>query len=320
MIMRLSPLALAVLTGCATTSQYDQAQYEITSEQMEAARQVIERPAAVTQPTLPVEYLYPDSPEIQRAVKEFQQTGRAPIVKDAQFITYPYGQHQPTIYCQPLRACDIELQAGEQVLNVAIGDPIRWTADPAFSGPANNLIPHVIIKPTTDKLATNAVITTNRRTYHLSLISRNNGDYARSVRFYYPQDAVARWADATQATQQERRNDVANLSVDSLNFNYGLAGDTPWRPVRAFDDGRHVYIQMPEQMRATEAPALFVLRNGENALVNYRVRGDYYVVDKLFDKAAMVVGVGRDQERVVISRVDEIMPEPKARNVAFADR
>lgn len=320
MITRLSPIALAVLTGCATTSSHDQAQYEITPEQMEAARQVIERPEQISQPTLPAEYLYPDSPEIQRAVREFQQSGRAPIVKNAQFITYPYGQHQPTIYCQPLRACDIELQPGEQVLNVAIGDPIRWTADPAFSGPADNLIPHVIIKPTTDKLATNAIITTDRRTYHLSLISRNNGDYARSVRFYYPQDAVAKWSDAARRSQQEQRNNVANLSVDALNFNYALDGNTPWRPVRAFDDGSHVYIQMPEQMRSTEAPALFVLRNGENALVNYRVRGDYYVVDKLFDRAAMVVGVGGDQERVVISRVDKIRSTPKVQSVAFADR
>jgi type IV secretory pathway VirB9-like protein len=30
------------------------------------------------------------------------------------------------------------------------------------------------------------------------------------------------------------------------------------------------------------------------------VRGDYYVVDRLFDRAVLVSGVGREQDRVTI--------------------
>ena len=49
--------------------------------------------------------------------------------------------------------------------------------------------------------------------------------------------------------------------------------------------------------------ALFLVEPGEErALVNYRVRGDYYVVDKLFDEAVLVVGVGRHAERVTVRR------------------
>jgi type IV secretion system protein VirB9 len=74
--------------------------------------------------------------------------------------------------------------------------------------------------------------------------------------------------------------------------------------VRVFDDGTHVFIHMPEAMRVTEAPALFVhTRAGDVALVNYRLRQQYYVVDKLFDTAVLLVGVGDRQERVTIRRL-----------------
>jgi type IV secretion system protein VirB9 len=71
-----------------------------------------------------------------------------------------------------------------------------------------------------------------------------------------------------------------------------------------FDDGTHVYIQMPEAMRVTEAPALLVqTRAGDAALVNYRLRPPYYVVDRLFETAVLILGVGDRQERVTIRRM-----------------
>ena len=103
---------------------------------------------------------------------------------------------------------------------------------------------------------------------------------------------------------------------EDLYFGYEVSGDrTPWRPVQVFDDGTHVYLQMPASMRATEAPALFVESpEGERALVNYRVRGRYYVVDKLFARAALVLGVGSGEERVTIER----RRAPRAQSAALA--
>ena len=37
--------------------------------------------------------------------------------------------------------------------------------------------------------------------------------------------------------------------------------------------------------------------------MNYRLRGAYYVVDRLFERAVLVLGVGRHQERVEIARL-----------------
>lgn len=54
-----------------------------------------------------------------------------------------------------------------------------------------------------------------------------------------------------------------------------------------------------------EAPPLFVVDGrGEAQLVNYRLRGRYYVVDRIFSAAELRLGTKR-QEIVRITRVAE---------------
>ncbi|WP_241362464.1 TrbG/VirB9 family P-type conjugative transfer protein, partial [Escherichia coli] len=69
-----------------------------------------------------------------------------------------------------------------------------------------------------------------------------------------------------------------------------------------YNDGTRTIIQMPPTLSQGEAPALLVVRNGENTLVNYRLHEDRYIVDSLFDEAIMITGVGRHQTKVVIRR------------------
>ena len=90
-----------------------------------------------------------------------------------------------------------------------------------------------------------------------------------------------------------------------MNFDYRLTGDSPdWKPVRVFDDGRQVFIQMPGDIATTDMPPLFVLGpTSEAELVNYRVRGNYYVVDRLFRAAELRLGT-RHQTIVRITRND----------------
>jgi type IV secretion system protein VirB9 len=37
-------------------------------------------------------------------------------------------------------------------------------------------------------------------------------------------------------------------------------------------------------------------------MVNYRLQGDRYIVDTVFDKAILIAGVGGNQRRVTITR------------------
>ncbi|MNP62614.1 Conjugal transfer protein [compost metagenome] len=43
-------------------------------------------------------------------------------------------------------------------------------------------------------------------------------------------------------------------------------------------------------------------RDDETVMVNYRVQGDRYIVDTVFDKAILIAGVGKSQDRITILR------------------
>ena len=94
------------------------------------------------------------------------------------------------------------------------------------------------------------------------------------------------------------------IAIEQLQFNYRISGDTPaWRPLRAFDDGRQTWIEFPADLATGEAPPLFVLGDkGKAELVNYRVAGRYYVIDRLFAAAELRLGAKR-QKIVRINRI-----------------
>jgi type IV secretion system protein TrbE len=108
--------------------------------------------------------------------------------------------------------------------------------------------------------------------------------------------------DALNHLQTEYRWMTRFLCLD--NFNYSIQviqGHPAWTPLQAFDDGRRTFVRFPPAMLVREAPALFVLRDKETQLVNYRVKGDTYVIDRLVDSAELRVGQ-QDQEIVRIVR------------------
>lgn len=139
------------------------------------------------------------------------------------------------------------------------------------------------------------LITTDRRTYHLTLTSAA-GPAMSALSWTYPQDtllALKRAADVTAAAMPL----AAGLDIDQLHFDYAISGDkVAWRPLRAFDDGKQTYIELPAGLGATDAPPLFVIgAKGAAELVNFRLRGRYYVVDRLFDVAEMRLGAKHQQ-------------------------
>lgn len=304
--------AFALLAGCATHAGPPAP----TDTDLVRATPVSESPAPEPSPAAG-ELVPPDDPQIQAATRAWKAGQPAPIIRTSEFIQYPYGLSEAIVTCEPLRVCDVELEIGEEIQNVSIGDSSRWLVHPAFSGARESLTPHVMVKPTEYGIATNAIVTTNRRTYYLGLSSKAKGDpgYVRRVKFYYPQDLVeqANGTFRARAALARREPDPTvargpRLAPDRLSFGYEIVGGQrlAWRPVRVFDDGQHVYIQMPPTVQASEAPALLVQTRGEeSALVNYRVRLPYYIVDRLFEAATLIVGVGAQQDRVTIRRKTE---------------
>jgi type IV secretion system protein TrbG len=204
----------------------------------------------------------------------------------------------------PGQVTDIALQPGEVLGAVAAGDTVRWVIGDTTSGSGDGKRTHILVKPFSVGLATNVIVTTDRRTYHLALSSAERAAMA-ALSWTYPQDqliALKAAEDRARAAQPV----ATGLSVDQLHFDYVISGDQPaWRPLRAFDDGHQTFIEFPASLGTGEAPPLFLVDDkGAAQLVNYRVQGRYYVVDRLFDTAELRLGLKR-QDIVRISRAGQ---------------
>jgi type IV secretion system protein VirB9 len=235
-------------------------------------------------------------------------------------VVYIFGQGMPVMVCAPLRVCAIELQAGEHLESQPqIGDSRRWEITPVLSGSGLDETPLLIVKPIEAGLETDLIVSTDRRTYVFRLISDPTRFVSR-LAFQYPGEDAAKWAafeirqaaakrDAEAVAEQAREKDkragvvpMAENALDSLYFDYKLSGDAAYRPEQVFDDGQHTYLIYPNDGRFRELPTLLIQVNGKSELVNFRVDGSRYIVDRLFDKAILVVGVGKKQTRVTITR------------------
>ena len=92
-------------------------------------------------------------------------------------------------------------------------------------------------------------------------------------------------------------------SLESLYFDYRIESVDPHiRPVRVVDDGKKTFIQMTPDAAHREAPVLVVLGPDGPEMVNYRVKGDMYIVDRLFERGALLLGVGKKAQRAEIIR------------------
>lgn len=204
------------------------------------------------------------------------------------------------LYTSPGQVSEIALEPGETLASVSAGDTVRWVLGDTTSGSGSAARVHVLVKPIRSGLETNLIITTNRRIYHLELEAVPD-TYMASVSWHYPKNDLA--PTATRKAKSPAPD--TGSGIDNLHFRYTISGDDPpWAPLRAFDDGRKVYIQFPARLDQGEAPPLFALdTRGKHQLVNYRVRGSYYIVDRLFAAAELRFGE-KPQQVVRIVRTD----------------
>lgn len=209
------------------------------------------------------------------------------------------------VYTSPGRVTLIGLQRGEELVAVAAGDTVQWLVGDTASGRGTSRRVVVIVKPVRAGIKTNLVIITSRRIYLLELTSTPKA-WMASVSWQYPKDQML--ALQSQAQAADAQAPVAsNLSLGQLHFRYAITGDDPpWKPVRAFDDGQHVYIQFPAGIAQGELPPLFVVGpDGKGELVNYRFHAPYDIVDRLFGAAELRLG-GKKAAVVRIERTDGI--------------
>jgi type IV secretion system protein VirB9 len=254
-----------------------------------------------------------DEKEPKARVADANADARVEPVKDGYINAiqvYPYTKGALyQLYAAPAQVTDIALEPGEKLVSVSAGDTVRWVVGDTTSGEGKDAIVHILVKPIGTDLQTNLVITTDRRTYHLEMHA-STSTYMASVSWTYPaSELLALKKQRAEADVTVGAIADAGIAIEQLKFRYRIEGDAPWRPLRVFDDGAKVYIQFPSGLAQSEAPPLFVVGpDAKPALVNYRVRGSTYIVDRLF--AAAELRLGTAPQRVVrIVRIDAVWRE-----------
>jgi P-type conjugative transfer protein TrbG len=234
---------------------------------------------------------------------------KEPRREDYRGAIQSYAYVEGAIYrlvAAPGHVTEIALEPGEALLAVAAGDTARWTVGDTVSGSGDAQRIHIMIKPLAAALDTNLIITTDRRVYHLALRS-TAGTAMAAIRWTYPDDALLAIRRVAASVREPAVGRSGGVDVAALNFGYRIRGDrAPWRPLRAFDDGRQTFIEFSPNLAQGEAPPLFVTgAAGEPELVNYRVSGRYYIVDRLFERAELRHGAKRQLVVRIIRTGDE---------------
>ena len=231
--------------------------------------------------------------------KEWKGKALKPITTEQGMVSFVYGQSMPTIIVAPFKVADLQMQPGERIKYIVLGDNARWKFEVVDSGGGAKSTSHIAITTLDSGLETTALITTDRRAYHLGLKSDRNKHMAYTG-FIYPLETYV----TLEGVQDKIENSVKTRvtgghDLEDLDFNYVIDGDASWKPVQIFNNGEKTYLKMPKMQ---EMPILLVKTAAGEGLVNYRVKDNTFIVDQIFDEGYLIVGVGWNQEKITITR------------------
>ena len=249
--------------------------------------------------------------------KEYHAAKQAsnPFLGEQGYVIYPYGEVVPVITCRPLRMTDVALEPGEEIMGIHAGDTVRWQFSPSQSMKNGMAVAHIVVKPNQPGISTNLLVHTNKRTYNLDFTASDKAEYLRGVAFSYGDSNNLSYlfvngnAGSSSSSKKDKKlEDELQETMGDVDFNglytqYTILNNSKvdWAPEAVFDDGNKTYLRMP--FRFSETPAFYISLDRRETMTNFRVKGRYYIVDRLFDKAYLKIG----RKRVVLVRKDKLI-------------
>lgn len=181
----------------------------------------------------------------------------------------------------------INLNKDEEIIFIGAGDTSRWGLE-TVSTPNGS---RVYIKPFYKDIKTNITIQTDKREYNL-LINSSTNQWNSVVEFDYPQQKLEFKKNKERIKQEQAakdRNELTTVNTESINFRYKIySRKLEIAPTQVFDDGNKTFFVMKDIMQ--EAPSLFLKDGKDLKLVNYRVKNNYYIVDRLGKEFILKLG------------------------------
>ena len=200
----------------------------------------------------------------------------------------------------------IVLPEGEEILDVVCGDKDFWVVN------ATQNMAHV--KPAKEGSSTNLNLVTGSGAVYSFLLTEKNGSGVPDLKVYVNADPnapqgkpkyysaaqvenlQAELAEAKAAVETANRRTTESIAAyqqqypGKLQFVYGSPKYVKPFLVRSiWNDGQFTYIQAD----ATELPALYEVKDGKPALLNFQVHEGTYVVPKVLDKGYLALGKER---------------------------
>ena len=298
-------LPLAVPSEAGAKARSSEAHNTARSHVPKKAKSTKRRPQARTAQVTVQTQLAPTPKVGPAAIRAANAEALAPsradgFVNAAQVFGYEPGRVYE-VWTAPMRITALSLEPGEKIISKAAGDTERWMIGDTTSGEAETTQTHLLIKPYRAGLATNMVVTTNRRVYLLALKASGESEaFNAAVSWTYPllQAPTSQVAVGPAETDPKPATPTPILKShgpEAYRIRTGWRKPA-WTPVSVHDDGRQTFITFPESLGTTEAPPLFVMNErGEAQLTNWRKQGNSYVVDRLFQKAELRLGGERSQ-------------------------
>lgn len=201
-----------------------------------------------------------------------------------------------SIYCRVNYLTTIMLQPGETITFVGGGDTARWRRATAETGSSEGSREVIYIKPTSIDLKTNLVINTTKRNYQINLIS-DKTLYNPIIKWQYPQDDFIQQVNAQKLLEEKEAREEEISDPTSLNYRYTLSSNKyHFSPEQVFNDKTKTFILLKEDIQ--EIPSLYIKEGKNLLLVNYRKKGNYLIVDRLFDEAELRI----ENKKVIIKR------------------
>jgi type IV secretory pathway VirB9-like protein len=200
----------------------------------------------------------------------------------------------------------VVLPEGEEILDVICGDKDFWVIS------ATHNLAHV--KPAKEGAATNLNLVTASGTVYSFLLNEHGGTTVPDLKVYVKADpdavpAKPRFFSAAEVEQLQVQLNEARAAVEheqqrgkeallaqqeqypaQLRFVYATPKyGKPFYVRAVWHDGQFTYLQTD----ARELPALYELKDGKPALVNFQVHGGTYVVPKVVERGYLALGDAR---------------------------
>ena len=199
----------------------------------------------------------------------------------------------------------IVLPEGEEILDVVCGDKDFWVVN------ATQNMAHV--KPAKEGTSTNLnLVTGSGAVYSFLLTEKSAG--TPDLKVYVNADPTApkskpKFYSAAQVEELQGELTRARAAVEAaakhandeitayqqqypgrLQFTYGTPKyEKPFLVKAIWNDGQFTYIKA----EAKELPAVYEMKDGAPAVVNFQVRGDTYVVPKVLEQGYLALGKER---------------------------